>query len=78
MIEIFEFSVLKGVLGNRDLHSQLSRMQTDATLLDVSCCVRLHTLLHVLRCCVVVGSCRAKFETGNTFKPTTPKISFVL
>ena len=31
------------------------------TLLDVTCCVRLHTLLHV------VGSCRAKFETGQTF-----------
>ena len=31
------------------------------TLLDVTCCVRLHTLLHV------VGSCRAKFETVQTF-----------
>ena len=34
---------------------------TDATLLDVTCCARLHTLLHV------VGSCCAKFETGQTF-----------
>ena len=25
----------------------------------------------------VVGSCCAKFETGQTFKPTTPSISFV-
>ena len=33
----------------------------DATLLDVTCCVHLHTLLHV------VGSCCAKFETGQTF-----------
>jgi len=39
------------------------------TLLDVTCCVRLHTLLHV------VGCCCAKFETGQTFQPTTPNIS---
>ena len=32
----------------------------DATLLDVTCCVRLHTLLHVVACCC------AKFETGKT------------
>ena len=36
-------------------------MQMDGTLLDVTCCVHLHTLLHV------VGSCCAKFETGQTF-----------
>ena len=41
------------------------------TLLDVTCCVRLHTLLHVVACCC------AKFETGQTFEPTTPNISFV-
>ena len=41
------------------------------TLLDVTCCVRLHTLLHA------VGCCCAKFETGQTFQPTTPNISFV-
>ena len=41
------------------------------TLLDVTCYVRLHTLLHV------VGCCCAKFETGQTFQPTTPNISFV-
>ena len=41
------------------------------TLLDVTCCVRLHTLLHV------VGCCCAKFETGQTFQPTTPNIFFV-
>ena len=44
-------------------------MQTDATLLDVTCCVRLLTLLHV------VASCCAKFETGQTFQPTTPNTS---
>ena len=32
----------------------LSPVQTDATLLDVTCCVRLHTLLHVVRCCCVL------------------------
>ena len=46
-------------------------MQTDTTLLDVTCCVRFHTLLHV------VGCCCARFETGQTFQPTTPDISFV-
>ena len=35
------------------------------TLLDVTCCVRLHTLLHV------VGCCCAKFETDQTFQSTT-------
>ena len=47
-------------------------VQTDATLLDVTCCVRFQTLLHV------VGCCCAKFETGQTFQPTTSNISFVL
>ena len=45
-------------------------MQTDATLLDVTCCVRL--LLDVVACCC------AQFETGQTFQPTTPNISFIL
>ena len=36
-------------------------MQTDATLLDVTCCVRLHTQLHIVACCCI------KFETGQTF-----------
>ena len=39
------------------------------TLLDVTCCVRLHTLLHVVACCC------AKFETGQTFQPTTSNSS---
>ena len=34
---------------------------TDATLLNVTCCVRLHTLLRV------VGSCCAKFESSQIF-----------
>ena len=41
------------------------------SLLDAKCCVRLHTLLHVVACCC------AKFATGQTFQPTTPNISFV-
>ena len=41
------------------------------TLLHVTCCVRLRTLLHVAECCC------AKFETGQTFQPTIPNISFV-
>ena len=63
-----------GVLTSRGscVHGFLSPVQTDATLLDVTCLVRLHTLLHV------VGCCCAKFETGRTFEPTTPNISFVL
>ena len=40
--------------------------------LDVACCVRLLTLLHVF------ANCCAKFETGQTFEPTNPYISFVL
>ena len=31
-------------------------VQTDATLLDVTCYVRLHTLLHVVACCCSVWS----------------------
>ena len=46
------------------------RWQQLPTLLDVTCSDRLHTLLHV------VAYCCAKFETGQTFKPTTPNISF--
>ena len=33
------------------------------TMLDVTRCVCVHTLLHV------VGCCRAKFDTGQTFSP---------
>ena len=34
---------------------------TTPNIVDVTCCVSLHTLLHV------VESCCAKFETGQTF-----------
>ena len=61
----------------------LGCVQTDATLLTKNSqrCWMLHvasvctcTLLHVLD--VVACSC-AKFETGQTFQPITPNISFV-
>ena len=55
-----------------------SPVQMDVTLLannshtmDVTCCVCLHSLLHV------VGSCWTKFETGQAFDPATPNISLV-
>ena len=38
-------------------------------LLDVTCCVRLHTLLHVVA--------QSLKRTGPIFQPTTPNISFV-
>ena len=34
------------------------------TLLDVTCCVRLHTLLHIVTCC---WELLRKAETGQTF-----------
>ena len=60
----------------------LGCVQTDATLLTnnsqycwmlhvASVCTPCYMLLDVVACCCV------KFETGQTFQPTTPKISFV-
>ena len=40
----------------------LSYVQSDATLLDVTCCVRLHTLLHAVG--IVVAQ---SLKTGQTF-----------
>ena len=37
---------------------------TDATLLDVTCCARLYSLLHVVECC---WELLRKIETGQTF-----------
>ena len=39
--------------------------QTNSTMLDVTRCIRLHTLLMLLR---VVGSCSAKYGTDQTFR----------
>ena len=47
----------------------LSPVQTDATLLDVTCCVPLHTLLHVVGCCRVLLRKvwnRSHFSTNNS------------
>ena len=46
----------------------LSPVQTDATLLDVTCCVCLHTLLHVVGCCCVLlhkVCIRSNFSANN-------------
>ena len=40
-------------------------MQMCATVLDVICCIHLHSLLHVV-------------ESSQTFEPASPNISFVL
>ena len=64
------------------MFSALSPVQTDATLLAnnpqhgwmlhvASVCTPCCTLLDIVACCC------AKFETGQTFQPTTPNISFV-
>ena len=44
-------------------------MTTDATLLDVTCCVHVHTLFHVVACCFcnIVGprcSCRVRLHVN--------------
>ena len=41
------------------------------TLLDVTCCVRLHTLLHVVGCCCVL---LRKVWNRSNFSATTPNI----
>ena len=60
----------------------LSPVQTDATLLanNSQHCWMLHVTSISTTCCMlldVVTCCCAKFETGQTFQPTTPNISFV-
>ena len=57
-------------------------VQTDATLLtNIShYCWLLHVASVCTPCCMlldVVAFCFTKFETGQTFQPTTPNISFV-
>ena len=58
-------------------------MQTDATLLanNSQHCWMLHVPSVCTPCCMlldVVACCCAKFETGQTFQPTTPNISLFL
>ena len=47
---------------------KLSPVQTDATLLDVTCCVYLHTLLHVVA---------RSLKPGQTFKPSANRRNIV-
>ena len=47
----------------------ISSLQTDTTLLDVTCCVRLHSLLYVVACCWELlhkVSDRSNFWTNNS------------
>ena len=37
----------------------------------------LHVALFCTPCCMLLGVCCAKFDTGQTFELTTPNISFV-
>ena len=60
----------------------LSPVQTDATLLanNSQHCWMLHVASFCTPCWMlldVVACCCAKFETGQSFQPTTPNISFV-
>ena len=41
-------------------------------------CWMVHVTFVCTRCCVLFGGCCAKFESGQTFEPITPNISFVL
>ena len=60
----------------------LSPVQTDATVLanNSQHCWMFYVASVCTPCCMlldVVACCCAKFETGQTFQPTTPNISFV-
>ena len=70
--KLYPFSLAKKTLFcPHPLQQLLSPAENDGTLLDATWSVRLYTLLYVVkRYC-------AKFETGQTFDPTTPNISFV-
>ena len=69
-------TILKKVYEKVNL---LSPVQTDATLLanNSQHCWVLHVASVCTPCCMlldVVACCCAKFETGQTFQPTTPNI----
>ena len=60
-----------------------AKAEMDATLLanNSQYCWMLRVVSVCTPCCMllcVVRSCCAEFETGQTFKPTTPNISFVV
>ena len=72
--------VSQTVLGS--MNSFLKPMQMDTTLLannSQHCCM-LRVASICTPCCMllcIVRSCCAKFETSQTYEPTTPNISFV-
>ena len=60
--------MIKPLLPNTSIRSLHPVGQQLPTLLTVTCCVRWHTLLHVVAMLLcVVGSCFTNFETGQTF-----------
>ena len=63
--EVFKVPAHPGVDRSDVMHDFKQVIISPTTLLDVTCCVRLHSLLHVVEsgwepCCT-------KFETGETF-----------
>ena len=59
--EVFKVPAHPGVDRSDVMHDFKQVIISSTTLLDVTCCVSLHTLLHVVVC-----RC-TKFETGQTF-----------
>ena len=59
--EVFKVPAHPGVDRSDVMHDFKQVIISSTTLLDVTCCVSLHTLLHVVACCCT------KFETGQTF-----------
>ena len=59
--EVFKVPAHPGVDRSDVMHDFKQVIISSTTLLDVTCCVSLHTLLHVVVCCCT------KFETGQTF-----------
>ena len=51
-----------------------SPVQQLATLLDVTCSVRLHTLFFVVCCCVLLGVVAKRLKPVKRLATTTPKI----
>ena len=62
--EVFKVPAHPGVDRSDVMHDFKQVIISSTTLLDVTCCVSLHTLLHV------VARCYRKFETGETFSAT--------
>ena len=59
--EVFKVPAHPGVDRSDVMHDFKRVIISSTTMLDVTCCVSLHTLLHVVVCCCT------KFETAQTF-----------